>query len=143
MKEDDDDSSSDNNQPRASAAGTTQRSGYDMNEHGVNRTAAAAKNASIRLINQQPQVNHPKDRDYNPNRFNLIFMKESPDELRQHKREATMPLVARSEKDLELDIDDVYKPSSPLDMPIRPTWSYGMSKEQLENHERKYFSVGL
>jgi hypothetical protein len=116
----------------------------DVNEHGVNRTAAAAKNASLRLINQQPQLQasgHPKDRDYNPNRFNLIFLKESPDELRVHKKEANMPLKFKDVKELEMDIDEVYKPFSPLDMPIRPTWSYEMSKEQLEEHERKYFSV--
>ncbi len=104
----------------------------------MNRTAAAAKSVSIRLINQQPQQNQPKD--YNPNRFNLIFIKESPEELRQHKKEATCPLAFKSNKDLEMDIDEVYKPSSPLDMPIRPAWSYEMTKEQVENHEKKYFA---
>ena len=30
-----------------------------------------------------------------------------------------------------------------LDMPIRPTWTYNMTKEQLEQQEKIYFDVKL
>lgn len=70
-------------------------------------------------------------------------MKESPENLKRLKKDASKPLKRLNETDLEIDIDDVYRPSSVLDMPIRPTWSYEMSREQLEEQEKKYFSVGL
>lgn len=71
----------------------------------------------------------------------MQFVKESQDELKRKRKEATKALEYRSETELEIDIDDVYKPSSPLDMPIRPKWTYEMTKEQLENQEKKYFAV--
>ena len=73
--------------------------------------------------------------------FNLVFLKESPDELKRSKRNASNPLVFKSFEDMEIDIDEVYKPNSPLDMPRRPHWTYDMSKEQIEQQERKYFAV--
>lgn len=133
LEDSDDQSTSDSNQPNAQ--GTANESSE------VNRTALAAKNMSLRLINQQPTTSqHGNDR-YNPNRFNLHFLRDSPEELKQLKRNASKPLAYKREEELEMDIEDVYKPSSPLDMPIRPNWSYEMTKEQLEEHERKYFSV--
>ena len=45
------------------------------------------------------------------------------------------------QKDLEVDADEVYRPGSVLDMPMRPPWKYGISKEKLEANEDKYFQV--
>ena len=63
--------------------------------------------------------------------------------MKRKKKQAAKALEHRSESDLEIDIEDVYKPASPLDMPIRPKWSYEMTKEQLEAQEKTYFSVSL
>ena len=40
-----------------------------------------------------------------------------------------------------MDIDDIYRPGSALDMPKRPPWNYNMSKEKLQSVEEKYFKV--
>jgi len=50
-------------------------------------------------------------------------------------------LIYRDETELEIEVESVYKPNSPLDMPIRPTWTYEMTREQLEQQERNYFQV--
>lgn len=69
-------------------------------------------------------------------------MRENAESLKRLKKEATKALRQSNDvKDLEVDIDDVYRPSSVLDMPIRPSWSYDMTKEQLDEQERKYFNV--
>jgi hypothetical protein len=68
-------------------------------------------------------------------------MKESPEDLRRHKKNASKSLEAKNEEELEIEIDDVYKPQSPLDMPVRPEWNYEMTKDMLENQEKKYFTV--
>ncbi len=57
-------------------------------------------------------------------RFNLHFTRESQDELKRLKKNASKELQKKDEKDLEIDFDEVYKPDSPLDMPIRPKWKY-------------------
>ena len=43
-------------------------------------------------------------------RFNLQFLKESPEELRRHKKNASKPLELKGENELEIEIEDVYKP---------------------------------
>lgn len=50
-------------------------------------------------------------------------------------------MIYRDETELEIEVESVYKPNSPLDMPIRPTWTYEMTREQLEQQERNYFQV--
>jgi hypothetical protein len=57
------------------------------------------------------------------------------------KKNSYKPMEYHAAEELEIDIDDYYKPGSPLDMPLRPKWSYEMSKQQLEAHETKYFDV--
>ena len=52
-------------------------------------------------------------------------------------------LEKRDELELEVDINEVYKPSSPLDMPLRPKWTYEMTREQLEQQERTHFAKYL
>ena len=45
------------------------------------------------------------------------------------------------EDSLEIPIEQIYRPGSALDMPIRPSWTYDMTKEQLEQQEQTYFNV--
>lgn len=68
-------------------------------------------------------------------------MRDSPEELKRLKKLASKSLEYKKESELEVDIDEVYKPDSPLDMPIRPAWNYELKKEQLEQQERNYFAV--
>jgi hypothetical protein len=44
---------------------------------------------------------------------------------------------------LEVNIDEIYKPGSVLDMPQRPMWDYKMSKEKLLTQEEQYFRVSF
>lgn len=68
-------------------------------------------------------------------------MKESPDEIKRRKVEASKPLKIKTDSDLELEIEDVYNSSNLLDIPVRPKWSYEMTKEELDRQEKSYFTV--
>lgn len=100
----------------------------------------------------------------------MLFLNESKDEIEKRKRDARKPLPAEllpqvcaaelvcrcdrvriaevcifvvlcKQKALEIDLDDIYKPGSVLDIPKRPSWDYKESKAQLEAKEQKYFRV--
>ncbi|KAK3088227.1 hypothetical protein FSP39_016369 [Pinctada imbricata] len=72
-------------------------------------------------------------------RYRLHFFKESKTEIERRKLEARKTLTKKNEEDLEIDFEEVYQPGSVLDIPIRPRWSYSMSKAKLEANEEKYF----
>ena len=44
---------------------------------------------------------------------------------------------------LEINIEDIYKPGTVLDMPKRPFWDYQMSTEKVLAREEKYFRVSI
>ena len=44
---------------------------------------------------------------------------------------------------LEINIEDIYKPGTELDMPKRPLWDYQMSTEKVLDREEKYFRVSI
>ncbi|XP_071495914.1 guanine nucleotide-binding protein-like 1 [Diadema antillarum] len=94
----------------------------------------------VNALNQQP-TNPAKvhDKQYDPNRFQLHFQKESKVELAQRKKQAMMPYEPLPETALEVDLDDIYQPGSVLDMPKRPPWDYNLSKEKLEQREEQGF----
>jgi len=48
-------------------------------------------------------------------------------------------IVPVAEEELEINIDDFFLPE--LDFPKRPSWSFEMSKEELDARENRYFSV--
>lgn len=54
---------------------------------------------------------------------------------------AQLPIEKQPEEALEIPIEQVYRPGSALDVPIRPAWTYQMTKEQLEQQEQTYFNV--
>ncbi len=67
-------------------------------------------------------------------------MRESQEELKRLKKLASKELQKRDEKDLEIDFDEVYKPDSPLDMPIRPKWKYEVNFfSHASNSNRNFF----
>ncbi|CAF0855442.1 unnamed protein product [Rotaria sordida] len=92
---------------------------------------------SRRRINEQPLRD---DTTHNPNRYRLHFQRESRDEIDRRKKLAQLPLEKLPEESLEIPIEQIYRPGSALDMPIRPAWTYNMTKEQLEQQEQTYFN---
>lgn len=54
---------------------------------------------------------------------------------------AQLPIEKKSEESLEIPIEQIYRPGSALDVPVRPAWNYQMTKEQLEQQEQTYFNV--
>jgi hypothetical protein len=76
-------------------------------------------------------------------RYRLHFQRESRDEIDRRKKLAQLPIKKMSEESLELPIEQIYRPGSALDMPIRPAWTRDMTKDQLEQQEHTYFNVRL
>lgn len=74
-------------------------------------------------------------------RYRLHFQRESRDEIERRKRLAQLPIEKKPEESLEIPIEQIYRPGSALDMPIRPPWTYGITKEQLDQQEQTYFKV--
>ncbi|CAK8675232.1 unnamed protein product [Clavelina lepadiformis] len=81
---------------------------------------------------------------YNPNRYRLDFLRETKEEIERRKLDAqTVAISEVPNVELEVSIEEVYKPGSELDMPKRPKWTYGMSKHKLEQTEEIYFQTYL
>ncbi|ELT91484.1 hypothetical protein CAPTEDRAFT_2916 [Capitella teleta] len=76
---------------------------------------------------------------YDPNRYRLHFKQESEAEIHERKQAAMRPYKMLPETALEINMDDIYKPGSVLDMPQRPVWQFSMTKEKLLAQEEKYF----
>ncbi|XP_065195423.1 guanine nucleotide-binding protein-like 1 [Sycon ciliatum] len=73
-------------------------------------------------------------------RYKLMFAQESASEIEERKRESRQPLQTLAEKDLEVSYEDIYGSIEHIDMPVRPTWQYSLSKQQLEAKEQRYFN---
>jgi hypothetical protein len=93
---------------------------------------------SRRRINEQPVQD---GKSYNPNKYHLHFQRDSRDEIERRKRLARLPIQRMSDETLEIPIEQIYRPGSALDMPIRPAWTRDTTKEQLEQQELTYFNV--
>jgi hypothetical protein len=76
-------------------------------------------------------------------RYRLHFQRESRDEIDRRKKLAQLPIKKLPEESLEIPIEQIYRPGSALDIPIRPSWTYDMTKEQLEQQEQTYFNVKI
>ncbi|XP_065917035.1 guanine nucleotide-binding protein-like 1 isoform X2 [Dysidea avara] len=95
---------------------------------------------SVTKVHHQPSA----ETSYDPNRYRLHFEKDSQQELDLHKHEAkTKPLKTVAEEEMEISLDDIFKPGSILDIPKRPPWDYKMSKEKVESQESKMFELYL
>uniref|UniRef100_A0A3P8WW86 Guanine nucleotide-binding protein-like 1 n=1 Tax=Cynoglossus semilaevis TaxID=244447 RepID=A0A3P8WW86_CYNSE len=100
-----------------------------------------SETSDVRRINQQP---FSKDGRYDPNRFRLHFERESKEEVEKRKKTAReKPLQQVSEKELELNIEDIYPKDKGLGFPRRPPWNYGMAREDLLKKEEKSFRLYL
>ena len=38
-----------------------------------------------------------------------------------------------------MDLEKIYRPGTVLDMPIRPSWNYSMTKQELDAREERFF----
>lgn len=124
-------------------AGQSHRSRQQSVEINSSEEQGSSENenpaVNLHKLNQQPMNKKQIDKSYDPNRFRLHFERESKSEIAHRKKQAMQPFVSLPEESLEVDMDDVYKPGSVLDMPKRPPWDYSVSKEQVESKEEKMF----
>uniref|UniRef100_UPI003AABA097 guanine nucleotide-binding protein-like 1 isoform X2 n=1 Tax=Centroberyx gerrardi TaxID=166262 RepID=UPI003AABA097 len=91
----------------------------------------------IRRINQQP---FSREGRHDPNRFRLHFEKENKEEVEKRKKIAREKVLQPvSDKELEIDISDIYPTEKGLGFPRRPSWNYEMTREELLRKEEKSY----
>uniref|UniRef100_A0A3Q2PBQ8 Guanine nucleotide-binding protein-like 1 n=1 Tax=Fundulus heteroclitus TaxID=8078 RepID=A0A3Q2PBQ8_FUNHE len=96
-----------------------------------------SETTDIRRINQQPIG---RDGRYDPNKFRLHFEKESREEVERRKRLAMETVLKPvSDKELEVNINEIYPAEKGLCFPRRPSWTYEMTRESLLRKEEKSF----
>lgn len=86
----------------------------------------------IQKINFQPSVSRR-----NANRYALSFHRETVKEMKAQKDAARKPIQFILRSDLETG-DEYFQG---YNFPIRPPWTYDMSKEQVDRNENRYFTV--
>ncbi|CAG6015023.1 guanine nucleotide-binding protein-like 1 [Menidia menidia] len=96
-----------------------------------------SETTDIRRMNQQP---HSREGRHDPNRFRLHFEKESKEEVERRKKLAMDTVLQPvSDKEMEVNINDVYPSEKGLDFPRRPSWTYEMTRESLMRKEEKSY----
>ncbi|CAB1456293.1 unnamed protein product [Pleuronectes platessa] len=96
-----------------------------------------SETTDVRRMNQQPSSREGR---YDPNRFRLHFERESKEEVEKRKKVAMENfLTPVSDKELEINIDDIYPSDKGLGFPRRPPWNYEMTRENLLRKEEKSY----
>ncbi|GAA6229281.1 guanine nucleotide-binding protein-like 1 [Lates japonicus] len=96
-----------------------------------------SETTDIRRLNQQPFTREGR---YDPNRFRLHFEKESKEDVEKRKKVAREKVLQPvSDKELEVDINDIYPSEKGLGFPRRPSWNYEMTRENLLRKEEKSY----
>ncbi|KAK7157593.1 hypothetical protein R3I93_008936 [Phoxinus phoxinus] len=96
-----------------------------------------SETTDIKRINHQPGA---RDGRYDPNRFRLHFERESKEEVEKRKKIAMKKILKPvAEKELEMDINQIFPEEKGLDIPRRPSWHYEMRREELLRKEEKSF----
>ena len=98
---------------------------------------------SVRKINHQPESATRSSKRYDPNRYMLHFKSDTSEEVEKGKALARESISYLPEEACEIDLDEIYKPGTVLDMPKRPNWSHQLTKEQLNANEESYFKSYL
>lgn len=88
--------------------------------------------AGLQKNNFQPSVSRR-----NANRYALSFHRETVKEMKAQREAAKKPIQFSLRS--ELEIGDEYFQG--YDFPIRPPWTYEMSKEIIDRTENRYFTV--
>nr|XP_055067193.1 guanine nucleotide-binding protein-like 1 [Misgurnus anguillicaudatus] len=100
-----------------------------------------SETTDIKRINQQPGTG---DGRYDSNRFRLHFEKETKEEVERRKKIAMQKIIKPvEEKELEVDINQIFPEDKGLNFPRRPSWHYDMQREQLLRKEEKSFQEYL
>lgn len=94
--------------------------------------AQAGETSGIQKINFQPSVSRR-----NANRYALSFHRETVKELKAQRDAARKPIEFTLRSNLETG-DEYFQG---FDFPVRPKWSFDMSKEQVDRNENRYFTV--
>uniref|UniRef100_A0A3P8SUV4 Guanine nucleotide-binding protein-like 1 n=1 Tax=Amphiprion percula TaxID=161767 RepID=A0A3P8SUV4_AMPPE len=96
-----------------------------------------SETTDMKRINQQP---FSREGRYDPNRFRLHFEKESKEEVEKRKKSAREKVLQPvTDKELEVDINDIYPLEKGLGFPRRPSWNYEMTRENLLRKEEKSY----
>lgn len=96
--------------------------------------AQAGESSGVQKIHFQPSVSRR-----NANRYALSFHRETVKEMKAQKDAARKPIQFILRSDLETG-DEFFQG---YNFPIRPKWSYDMSKEAVDRSENRYFTVKL
>ncbi|KAJ3598537.1 hypothetical protein NHX12_002046 [Muraenolepis orangiensis] len=108
-------------------------------ERGAERQSDTSDSEAtdIRRINQQPLGREGR---HDPNRYRLHFEKETKEEVERRKKVAMEKiLLPISEKELEINIGEIYPSDKGLGIPRRPSWNYQMTRDQLLRTEEKSY----
>ncbi|TKS82268.1 Guanine nucleotide-binding protein-like 1 GTP-binding protein HSR1 [Collichthys lucidus] len=96
-----------------------------------------SETTDIRRINQQP---FSREGRYDPNRFRLHYEKESKEDVEKRKKVAREKVLQPiPDKELEINIHDIYPSEKGLGFPRRPSWNYEMTRENLLRKEEKSY----
>uniref|UniRef100_A0A8C2Z158 Guanine nucleotide-binding protein-like 1 n=1 Tax=Cyclopterus lumpus TaxID=8103 RepID=A0A8C2Z158_CYCLU len=96
-----------------------------------------SETTDVRKINQQP---FGREGRYDPNRFRLHFERETKEEVEKGKKLAREKVLKPvSEKEHEININDIFPSEKGLGFPKRPSWSYEMTRENLLRKEEKSY----
>ncbi|KAM8869892.1 guanine nucleotide-binding protein-like 1 [Spinachia spinachia] len=96
-----------------------------------------SETTDVRRINQQPSGRESR---HDPNRFRLHFERESKEDVEKGKKLAREKVLQPiSDKELEINIDDIFPSDKGLGFPQRPAWSYEMTRENLLRKEEKSY----
>ncbi|RGB23156.1 hypothetical protein C1646_774933 [Rhizophagus diaphanus] len=74
-------------------------------------------------------------------RLHSVFDKLSPREIRARRKASMKAFTRLPSTALEVSVNDIY--TTVIDFPKRPSWHYGMTKEELESNEEHYFRQWL
>lgn len=94
--------------------------------------AQVGESSTLQKNNFQPSVSRR-----NANRYALSFHRETVKEMKAQKDAAKKPIQFSLRS--ELEIGDEYFQG--YDFPIRPPWTYDISKETIDRNENRYFTV--
>jgi len=113
----------------------------ERNDEDVENDGAVGESESRTCVDDslEPDIVSRKDKKADPNRYKLQFFKESKEELKERQRLARLPIRSLGVRALKIDFPPPTKLDDVLEMPKRPPWDYGMSREQLERQELQFF----
>ncbi|XP_068614791.1 guanine nucleotide-binding protein-like 1 [Brachionichthys hirsutus] len=115
----------------------TGETGCGVELGGQESDTSDSETTDVRRINQQPASAEGR---YDPNRFRLHFENESKEEVEKRKKLCMEKLLQPvSDKELEVNIDDIYPLEKGLGFPQRPPWNYSMAREVLLRKEEKSY----